>query len=322
MCSWIGAFVLAAGAFGQTYVQITVGNSNQVTPVSISGIGAVLGIYLDPHGGLDGFVRDPDGTITTFGVLGAYPASINDEGAITGSYGSRHGFVRDPEGNFTTFDPQGSIYTVPFSINAGGAVTGYYEESNFVLHGFVREPGGQIIAFDPPGSTATIGYSINAKGTVAGYYQDASNLSHAFVRRPGGEIVSFNALGNAATEASSINDAGTITGFYLFYPRYFGFVRDPQGKFTPFDPGLKTFPTSINDEGAITGVYTDIDDGNEHGFVRSPDGTIDSFIPPFCSSVFGNTSVFGLPSINDEGVITGTCTSLATGYLVGFVRFP
>src|SRR5215467_1924109 len=31
--------------------------------------------------------------------------------------------------------------------------------------------------------------------------------------------------------------------------RTFGFVRDPDGKFTSFDPGANTFPHSINNKG-------------------------------------------------------------------------
>ena len=41
------------------------------------------------------------------------------------------------------------------------------------------------------------------------------------------------------------------------------------------------------------------------GFVRSPDGTITSFVPPFCNSTSTEPA-----SINDEGVITGTCAPL------------
>jgi hypothetical protein len=50
-------------------------------------------------------VRDKDGTITSFDVLGAgsngtFPASINPRGEITGSYSDAsnvsHGFLREP----------------------------------------------------------------------------------------------------------------------------------------------------------------------------------------------------------------------------------
>ena len=86
-------------------------------------------------------------------------------------------------------------------------------------------------------------------------------------------------------------------------------VPRPQGKFISFDPGFSTQPTSINDEGAITG---------SPGFVRSPDGTITLFDPPFCIGAVSITP----PSINDEGVITGTCDLGFPGPTGGWLRFP
>jgi hypothetical protein len=50
-----------------------------------------------------------------------------------------HGFLRAPDGAITTFDPKGSIYTVPVSNNPAGAITGYYLDANDVYHGFLRE---------------------------------------------------------------------------------------------------------------------------------------------------------------------------------------
>ena len=98
-----------------------------------------------------------------------------------------------------------------------------------------------------------------------------------------------------------------------------GFVRDPQGNLTSFDPRYFVSPVSINNKGAITGAYADITESHTQGFVRSPDGTITSFEPPFC---FG-TGPGGPQSINDEGVITGWCSPLVPSPRpVGFVRFP
>ena len=56
------------------------------------------------------------------------------------------------------------------------------------------------------------------------------------------------------------------------------------------------------------GSYFDIN-FNSHGFVRSPDGTITTFGPPFCTGVGAG----GPTSINDEGVITGYCISVSSG---------
>ena len=113
----------------------------------------------------------------------------------------------------------------------------------------------------------------------------------------------------------SINDAGVITGQYRkANGRNFGFVRHPNGKFTSFDPGFNTQPTSINNKGASTGSYQDIDLTHFHGFVRSPDGTITLFDDAsFCTS--------GPTSINDQGVITASCAASGP-FNILWMRFP
>ena len=77
-----------------------------------------------------GFLRASDGTITLFNATGANSTGavgINDNGDITGTYGSSSqigGYVRAADGTFTTFD-YASIYgTYPMGINSKGEVTG------------------------------------------------------------------------------------------------------------------------------------------------------------------------------------------------------
>jgi hypothetical protein len=126
----------------------------------------------------------------------------------------------------------------------------------------------------------TLAYANNDFGVIVGYYTDPQVVPHAFVRTPDGHITPFNAQGdgeraglNQGTVAYAINDFGAIAGQfqdsnYLFH----GFVREPDGKITPFEAmgagtgaGQGTIAWGINLEGATAGVY--IDDGNnEHGF--------------------------------------------------------
>ena len=140
---------------------------------------------------------------------------------------------------------------------------------------------------------------------------------HGFVRRPGGEIVSFDVPESTGTIATSINDVGAIAGSYIAANGLsFGFVRDRLGKFTSFDiPGLQSNiqVTSINNEGAITGLGFVIA-ARSLAFVRSPDGTI-TFTNP------GGCLLYVTLSINDEGVITGSCNT-GFGPPRGWVRFP
>jgi hypothetical protein len=97
-------------------------------PVGVNGEGTIAGQYRDANGRNHGFVRSARGAITSFDVPGSnvhdtFPASINDAGAITGTYGPAggqqpHGFVRDASGALTLFDVAGSIQTFPRAINA------------------------------------------------------------------------------------------------------------------------------------------------------------------------------------------------------------
>jgi hypothetical protein len=86
---------------------------------------------------------------------------------------------------YTTFDPSGSTTTFALSID-GGAITGWYFDSNNVSHGFLRAADGTITAFDPKESVSTQALSIS-KGMITGYYQDSSNLFHGFMRLPMGK---------------------------------------------------------------------------------------------------------------------------------------
>src|ERR1700758_42396 len=79
--------------------------------------------------GTHGFVRDAGGVITMFDGgpnSGTVPLSINSRGEITGAY-SNEGFVRAPDGTITTFAASQST-TVPESINSKGEITGWYDD--------------------------------------------------------------------------------------------------------------------------------------------------------------------------------------------------
>jgi len=150
---------------------------------------------------------------------------------------------------------------------------------------------------------------------------DANHRPHGFVRRPSGTFVSFDVPASTQTSPLSINNAGAVTGFANgTNGLFFGFVRDPQGKFTSFNPGFYTFPRSINNEGAIAGYFQPTNGAPYSGFVRSPGGTITSFIPPFCAGSIQVGAVF--VSSNDKGVATGYCTADVGRNSVGWVRVP
>src|ERR1700679_2196490 len=134
----------------------------------------------------------------------------------------------------TTFDPPGSYATYALSINAGGAIVGYYRGNG--AHGFLRASDGTITTIDGPGDTGgTYAYSINGRGSITGHFADSIG-PHGFVQTSDGTFTSFDAPDSSQTYPQSINNRGTITGYYIDNSgNSHGFVRATNGTITAFD---------------------------------------------------------------------------------------
>ena len=225
---------------------------------NINPAGAIAGEYEDNNIVNHGFLRAPDGTITTFDAPGAGTGpnqgtttattdGLNPKGAIAGTTiddnGAFNGFVRAPDGTIVEFEVPGAGTgsgqgTNPAGINPAGTIPGSFIDSSGVNHGFVRAPHGTITTFDVPGAgtdagQGTLPQNINPAGDIAGNYIDARNVSNGFVRTAEGDITKFH-----------VPDAGT-------------------------DAGQGTFPLCNNPADAITGYYIDAS-GVFHGFLRTP----------------------------------------------------
>jgi hypothetical protein len=287
-------------------------------PSSISPTGAITGYYFDANFVAHGFLRAPNGIITTFDIPGGtstFPSSISPAGAITGSYAYNndvnfvfHGFLRASNGTLTTFDAPGTVTgppnytflgTFPSSISPDGAITGTFYDVNDVGHGFLRAKNGTFTTLDatgagtaacPQGTQAVV---INPEGVILGIYTDANNANHGFLRASDGSFATFDPPGRIA--------AGT--------------VPFPGAPFS-FGPDL-----SMNPEGVITGTYFETISGNPFGgnfrvFIRTPDGTFTTFdaatYPPCC--------LWSFPSgITPARAITGSFND-GFGVNHGFLR--
>ena len=53
-----------------------------------------------------------------------------------------HSFLRDPDGTFSTFDPPGAVASGAWSINPAGAIAGPCRDASNVHHGYLRVPNG------------------------------------------------------------------------------------------------------------------------------------------------------------------------------------
>jgi hypothetical protein len=337
------------------------GDYNGTYPSGINYWGAITGTYIDGNSVYHGFLRSPKGKFTTFEAPGAdttpgsyngtIPSSINDFGAIQGSYydknGFSHGFIRSGDGKFTTFDVRGvgGYGSFPQAMNLEGAIVGYYTDSTNAFRAFLRAPDGKFTTWVGPdactgngseGCYGSAAFNINVLGTIVGGYtsEQSGNFVHrGFVRNGRGKLEAFDAPG-AGTDnylgtgcpgcAEGLNQWGTIAGIYSDENSVnHGFVRRSDGKFTTFDApdaGTGTHqgtgcpsdcPVNINDWGAITGEYIDANNVY-HGYLRSTDGNILTVDP------VGSTFTL-LDGINDAGVITGYYSD-ANGTSHGFLR--
>jgi uncharacterized membrane protein len=233
-----------------------------------------------------GFIRTPDGAITTFqspdGDVLTDANAMNDAGVITGEafHGSRKhghevGYLRAPSGDFTLLGK--NIY--PSAISSTGMITGFLVDHKLDgYHAFVRTPDGILSSFDPGEAGAfAYGANINTDGTIVGSYATVINgeVFEAFIR------------------ASS----GTTTTFRI-----------------PGDDVTSTYATAINRRGLIGGTYSKTDN-SDHGYVRATDGKITNIDPPNATS----TQIIG---INDRGQIIGSFRTSDNGPLMGFLKKP
>ena len=249
---------------------------------SINAFGEVAGSYLYNNSTLSGFARTRDGSFNSYllqfatNPYGAVATAINGSGIVAGFYepsefGSVESFIVDARGYVTdgiyvpspnTTAPYTFEITVAEGINAEGAIAGWYFGCNTPCPAtlpppgaFVRSPEGAITIFTPPGTLVTT---------------PQADLSFA-----GGEATFLESLRLAAEPHwLSINQPGSITGSYTDAAgAQHGFVRNPYGTITSFDPpkGHQTTATSINDSGVIAGTYLYVGSNPASvGFLRIP----------------------------------------------------
>jgi hypothetical protein len=183
--------------------------------------------YIDANSVFYGFLRTPDGKLTTLKApssgttVGSFQGTdanaINDFGEITGNVEDDndlyHGFLYRPDGHYQVFDVAGAGTmanqgTVPTSINLEGAISGYYVDSTYTLHGFLRHADGTLKTFDPVGSVYTYPCQetcINIDGQITGFFADAAGVVHGFLRDPDGKMTTID-----GPEAGTAPNTGTF----------------------------------------------------------------------------------------------------------------
>ncbi len=163
--------------------------------VGINSVGTILGsVYTYRNGLWYGYVRDRDGTVTSFrtplrGDYNTQPSAISDSGYITGCAQILYScgpFLRDPSGNFSYFVITTKRPTVawPVSVNSRATVTGFAQHNDGTRVGFIRRLDGTSFLIVHPDSIRTSPSNINNAGVVSGWYEDLSGNFHGFLWTP------------------------------------------------------------------------------------------------------------------------------------------
>jgi uncharacterized membrane protein len=198
--------------------------------------GQIAGTWYDPGfqlgqgpplpGTVHGFIRQPNGRITTFDLPASFDGTavtdINDRGQVVGqtadSQGRGIGFLREPNGRVTIIDvPGAQKVDYPLALNNRGQVVASYTDAGAptdrfapdTRHGLVWDRG-RLTRFDVPGSQATAAFGINDQGQITGAYADATGSNHGFLLQRG-RYTTVDAPGRQADSAAwGINDRGQI----------------------------------------------------------------------------------------------------------------
>lgn len=198
--------------------QFTVNGASFTEATGITDRGWIAGDYIDPSTSKQmGFIRKPDGDVTTFAAPDGSNLAVrgaNNKNSIIGTYGT-HGYVRDANGSMTTFRITAN-YVVPVAINKSGVIAGYYADTNGKVHGFVRPADGSAPkGFNPPGYTGTLSVTgMNDTGIVVGWNNDGQNIPHSFALK-GGSFATLNVpQGVNGTVLTAVGPDGKMAGYY------------------------------------------------------------------------------------------------------------
>jgi hypothetical protein len=253
--------------------------------------------------------------ITVPGGKQVMPQGISDSGLIVGcdeiGSGRRQvGFVGE-QGKFTVLsDPAAGTEgtTCPFSVNAAGAIVGYYATNTD--HGFVYR-NGRFTSINVPGASGaqgegTFAVDINAAGVIVGRYLTGSDSTeHGFVLKDGNfTTINYPPPAHAQhpdTVLTGISDNGTIVGIYTDEDGRTISFGYRAGKFTVLAvPHARTTQAACISarSGLVVGDYSIKALGNPTGFSERA-GVYRSLANPAATS--GTTTTCG----NDSGLVVG-----------------
>ena len=239
----------------------------------------------------------------------------NIVGSYVDAEGIYHAYLRGPGGSFATLDiPEipDQEYFFLHGINDALVAVGRAKGAGGVPRTFVGNPL-RLQEFKFPGSVSTEGWNVNQDGSVVGHYDTADGRRHGFIARPLQPTTPRPPPALSYT-FESIDVPGVdflaVTASSDFFD-YAGNMRGPDGEkdiaftlidgvFTTYDfPGSQgTYFYALGNNGVAAGHYKD-SDGLYHGVILENGELIEYNFP---NSV--QTEIYGYS--DSTGVLTGS----------------
>ncbi len=268
------------GFSGETIVEFP--GASETYADFVSGLGNIVGSYVDTEGAYHAYLRGPGGSFATLGIPEIpnmeyfFLHGINDALVAVGRAKAVDGvpltFVGNPVA-LQEFKVPGAVSTEGWNINQDSSVVGHYTSADGRTHGFIARPLQPTAVRPPPDLNYTF-ESIDVPGvdflavTASSDFEDyAGNMrgpdgekdvaftlidgvftTHDF---PGAQGTYFYALGNNGVAAGHYQDSNGL---------YHGVILE-NGKLRQYD-----FPGAVETEiygysdatGALTGSFIDV----------------------------------------------------------------
>ncbi len=181
--------------------------------------------------------------------------------------GTESAFLRDTNGSISTFAVSGAMDTLAVGISNAGVVAGWAFLPNYTSESFIRTTDGMLTTFSLANASSTYVAGISDSGLIVGTAGTSSG-QEGFIRQLDGQFTTFTITGAGILPDSfaiaGINDAGQITGTVRAASGGWteSFVRNANGSVDFLTlPGENLYAQAINNAGTVVGTA-----GND-GFV-------------------------------------------------------
>ncbi len=275
------------GFSGETIVEFP--GASETYADFVSGLGNIVGSYVDTEGAYHAYLRGSGGSFATLGIPEIpnmeyfFLHGINDALVAVGRAKAVDGVPRTFVGNpvaLQEFKVPGAVSTEGWNVNQDGSVVGHYDTADGRRHGFIARPAQKSAVRPPPDLSYTF-ESIDVPGvdflavTASSDFQDyAGNM-----RGPDGEkdvaftlidgvFTTYDFPGSQGTYFYALGNNGVAAGHYQDSDGLFHGVILENGELRQYD-----FPGAVETEiygysdstGALTGSFVDTS-GVRRGF--------------------------------------------------------